>query len=64
MTSRKTSVSPTSKIVKAISFGVFWRLADSTMEIMRSRNDSPGLTVMTFGAAPMKPIGAKSRMMS
>ena len=30
----------------AISFGVFWRLAPSTIAIMRSRNVSPGLTVM------------------
>ncbi len=29
----------------AISFGVFWRLAPSTSEIMRSRNASPGLAV-------------------
>ena len=40
-----TSVSPTSKIDSANSFGVFCLRADSTIEIMRSRNDSPGLTV-------------------
>ena len=45
MTIKNTSVRPTNKIVSASSLGVFWRLADSTMEIMRSRNDSPGLTV-------------------
>jgi hypothetical protein len=32
-------------MVSAISFGVFWRLAPSTMAIMRSRKVSPGLTV-------------------
>ena len=36
----------TSRIVSAISLGVFWRLAPSTMPIMRSRNASPGLTAM------------------
>ncbi|MPM46047.1 hypothetical protein SDC9_92741 [bioreactor metagenome] len=46
ITIMNTSVSPTSKIDNASSFGVFWRLADSTMEIMRSRNDSPGFTVI------------------
>ena len=44
MTTRNTSVSATSRIVSAISFGVFWRLALSTIEIMRSRKVSPGLT--------------------
>ena len=37
-------VSATSRMVSAISFGVFLRLAPSTMAIMRSRKDSPGLT--------------------
>ncbi len=46
VTTRNTRVSATSRIVSAISFGVFWRLAASTMLIMRSRKDSPGLTVM------------------
>src|SRR5256885_2444277 len=46
MTSRNSSVSPTSKMVSASSLGVLWRRADSTMEIMRSRKDSPGLTVI------------------
>ena len=44
--SRKTSVIATSRMVSAISFGVFWRFAPSTIAIMRSRNDSPGLAVM------------------
>ena len=39
-------VSPTSRMVSAISLGVFWRLAPSTSEIIRSRNDSPGLAVI------------------
>ena len=45
MTSRNTSVSATSKIVSAISFGVRWRRADSTIRIIRSRKVSPGLAV-------------------
>ena len=40
-TPRKTIVSATSRIVSAISFGVFCRRAPSTMAIMRSRNASP-----------------------
>ena len=44
ITTRNTSVRATSRIVSAISFGVFWRLALSTMEIIRSRKVSPGLT--------------------
>src|SRR3984885_4918795 len=43
--SRNTSVRAMSKIVKAISFGVFCRLAPSTMAIIRSMNASPGFTV-------------------
>ncbi len=43
---RKTRVRPASKILSAISFGVFWRSAPSTSAIMRSRKDSPGLAVM------------------
>jgi hypothetical protein len=39
-------VRATSRMVSAISLGVFWRFAPSTMLIMRSRNDSPGLTEM------------------
>ena len=42
---RNTSVSATSKMVSAASFGVLRRLAPSTIEIMRSRNEAPGLTV-------------------
>ena len=38
--------SATSKMVSAISLGVFWRLAPSTIAIMRSRKHSPGLTVI------------------
>ena len=44
-TPRKTMVNATSKMVRAISLGVFCRLAASTIEIMRSRKVSPGLTV-------------------
>ena len=40
-----TIVSLTSRIISAISFGVFCRRALSTIEIIRSRNDSPGLAV-------------------
>ncbi|MDT4836550.1 hypothetical protein FQZ97_702550 [compost metagenome] len=46
VTMRNTIVSATSRMVSAISFGVLWRLAASTMPIMRSRNDSPGFTEM------------------
>ena len=45
-TTRKTIVKATSRMLRAISFGVFCRRAPSTIEIMRSRNDSPALTVM------------------
>jgi hypothetical protein len=44
--SRNTSVIATSRIISAISFGVFCRFAPSTMPIIRSRNASPGLTLM------------------
>jgi hypothetical protein len=44
--SRNTSVIATSRMVSAISFGVFCRFAPSTMPIIRSRNASPGLTLM------------------
>ena len=44
--SRKARVSATSRMVRAISFGVFWRLAASTIPIMRSMKVSPGLTVI------------------
>jgi hypothetical protein len=41
----KIIVIPTSRIVSAISFGVFWRTAPSTKPIIRSRKLSPGLAV-------------------
>ena len=34
------------RMSSAISFGVFWRFAPSTIEIMRSRNVSPGFVEM------------------
>ena len=40
-TSRKMNVSAASRIVSAISFGVFWRFAPSTIAIMRSRKAWP-----------------------
>ena len=43
--SRKISVSATSRMVSAISLGVFCRLAPSTSAIMRSTKVSPGLAV-------------------
>ena len=39
-------VNPASRMLSAISFGVFWRLAPSTMAIMRSRKASPGFALM------------------
>ncbi len=44
--STKMMVRPESRIVSAISFGVFCRLAPSTRAIMRSMNVSPGLAAM------------------
>src|SRR5580704_3149976 len=44
--SRKMMVNPASRILSAISFGVFCRSAPSTKAIMRSRNVSPGFEVM------------------
>ena len=38
-------VNATSRMVSAISLGVFWRFAPSTIAIMRSTKVSPGLTV-------------------
>src|ERR1700737_1312810 len=38
-------VNPASRMLSAISFGVFCRSAPSTSAIMRSRNVSPGFTV-------------------
>ena len=45
-TSRKMIVSAESRMVSAISLGVFWRFAPSTRPIMRSRKLSPGLAEM------------------
>ena len=45
-TSRKMSVMAESRIVSAISFGVFWRCAPSTIEIMRSMKVFPFSEVM------------------
>ena len=39
-------MSAASRMLSAISFGVFWRFAPSTMEIMRSRKVSPGSLVI------------------
>ncbi len=39
-------VSPASRMLRAISLGVFWRSAPSTSAIMRSRKVSPGLRVI------------------
>ncbi len=44
--SRKMIVRPASRMLSAISFGVFCRLAPSTSAIMRSRKVSPGFEVM------------------
>ncbi len=46
MASRKMIVSPARRMLRAISLGVFCRLAPSTRAIMRSRNVSPGFDVM------------------
>jgi hypothetical protein len=45
VTSRKMIVMAASKMSSAISFGVFCRLAPSTMEIILSRNASPGFAL-------------------
>ena len=37
---------PASRMFSAISFGVFWRLAPSTIAIIRSRNASPGFALI------------------
>jgi hypothetical protein len=44
--SRKMIVRPASRMLSAISLGVFCRLAPSTSEIIRSRKVSPGRAVM------------------
>ena len=50
-------VSAASRMSSAISFGVFWRFAPSTMAIMRSRNVSPGFG----GDADDEPVGEDAR---
>ncbi|MND89073.1 hypothetical protein D3C80_811160 [compost metagenome] len=49
-TTRKIRVRPISRMSRAISLGVFCRLAPSTRAIMRSRVDSPGLLVMLISS--------------
>src|SRR5437870_1095376 len=44
--SRNMIVKPASRMLSAISFGVFCRFAPSTMAIIRSRNVSPASDVM------------------
>ena len=44
--SRKMIVSPASRMLSAISFGVFWRSAPSTSAIIRSMKVWPGSAVM------------------
>ena len=44
-TIKKMMVNAASRMFRAISLGVFWRLAPSTRLIMRSRKPSPGLAV-------------------
>ncbi len=46
-TGKKTIVSTASRIVRAISLGVFWRSAPSTRAIIRSRNVSPRSAVIS-----------------
>ncbi len=46
--SKKTMVRAMSKIVRAISLGVFRRCAPSTIAIIRSRKVSPGLTLQAI----------------
>ena len=45
MTTRKMMVRAASRMVRAISLGVFWRLAPSIRPIIRSMKLSPGLAV-------------------
>ncbi len=45
MAIRKMIVRPASRIARAISLGVRWRLAPSTRAIIRSRKVSPGFVV-------------------
>ncbi|MNN46235.1 hypothetical protein D3C81_1606110 [compost metagenome] len=46
VTTRNTMLKATSRIVRAISLGVFWRFAPSTIAIMRSMKASPGFTAI------------------
>jgi len=46
VTSKKMMVRAANRMFSAISLGVFWRLAPSTMAIIRSRNVSPGLALI------------------
>jgi hypothetical protein len=55
--SRNTMVSAASRMVSAISLGVFWRFAPSTSAIMRSRKVSPGIG----GDAHDDPVGQHAR---
>ena len=52
-TNRKMIVMPANRMSRAISLGVFCRLAPSTMAIMRSKKVSPGLVVISHD----EPIG-------
>ena len=45
-TIKNIRVSAVNNIDNAISLGVFWRLAPSTIDIIRSKKLSPGLTVI------------------
>ena len=54
---QEDDVRPASRMSSAISFGVFWRLAPSTIAIMRSRKVSPGLAVISHD----DPVGEHAR---
>ena len=56
-TTRKMIVKPASRMLSAISLGVFCRLAPSTRLIMRSRKPSPGLA----RDAHDQPVGEHAR---
>ncbi len=53
----KMSVRPASRMLSAISFGVFWRSAPSTSAIMRSMKVAPGAAVMRT----LDPVGQDLR---
>jgi hypothetical protein len=57
-TSRKMSVSAESRMVSAISLGVFWRFAPSTIAIMRSRKVWPLSEVMRMTMRSLMTRGA------